>query len=475
MAPIHDKDVLIIFPGSEVTHVQYGLPESFTPPSVTIPSVIYKHPDGAENHFSAVEGTPVSPIVAGKIVDLPAFCYLLRVIIKTFVPIGASPAVLLASSIHWTPLQIERITQFVFQTCHVPYFTIELSSLLTTCAYNCQTSLVIEVGKEKTDITPIIDWVPGSSMAVTVEAGGDTVTQSIIDASSSDISGPLSWDQATALKKSGIYEVFNKDSDSYSRFFGEADTTNKESDAGEFDVAKIVVDGKAQEFVASHEKTKAEDGEEGQNSESDLPNHERDTNFLEYDGMKIEVGSLRFQGTEDLVNKIVDGVGIAVSHIDSIPARQDCWSNICLVGRTLTIPGLKESIMAALHARYNIVRSSTMSEIPTNINTPGNQTPTGSGSGAATPIPGSGASGTPAPEGYHDIGHGQVPTYMRLAKISEHFPEWKNYKIEDTPFLGAQIAAKVIFGAAPTASDSLYVTRYSYNISGPRTIWDVYG
>jgi actin-related protein 9 len=46
MPPFKDDQILIIAPGSQTTLAQYGLPESFTPPSHRFPTRIFLAPDG---------------------------------------------------------------------------------------------------------------------------------------------------------------------------------------------------------------------------------------------------------------------------------------------------------------------------------------------------------------------------------------------------------------------------------------------
>jgi actin-related protein 9 len=58
-----------------------------------------------------------------------------------------------------------------------------------------------------------------------------------------------------------------------------------------------------------------------------------------------------------------------------------------------------------------------------------------------------------------------------MAKIPEYFPEWKDVGFEEAVFLGAQVAAKVIFVVDQGLSKA-FMTRTDYNESGPQGIHD---
>lgn len=67
--------------------------------------------------------------------------------------------------------------------------------------------------------------------------------------------------------------------------------------------------------------------------------------------------------------------------------------------------------------------------------------------------------------------HGQTPTSVKLAKIPEYFPEWKEVGYEDAVFLGAQVAAKVLF-VADQGTNKGFMTRTDFNDQGPIGIHD---
>jgi len=130
------------------------------------------------------------------------------------------------------------------------------------------------------------------------------------------------------------------------------------------------------------------------------------------------------------------------------------------------------------------------SEIPSNISTP-------TGTGANTPQPQLGPHGgsqvnpllfaattaqtqhltpygsNPSMLGIHNAhsSHGQTPTSIKFVKPPEYFPEWKDVGFDESVFLGAQVAAKVIFVVDQGQSKG-YMTRPDYNDQGPQGIHD---
>lgn len=161
--------------------------------------------------------------------------------------------------------------------------------------------------------------------------------------------------------------------------------------------------------------------------------------------------------------------------------------------------GFKEALLATLNARYLISPSSATiftSELPSNITTP-------VATGANTPQPqahaphhGSGVNplllaatnnANLAPPGqpqqqlhqqfqqqqaqlsHQHSSHAQTPTSIKLLKVPDYFPEWKEVGMEEAGFLGAQIAAKVFFVVDQGLSKG-FMSRTEYNELGPQGI-----
>lgn len=493
--------------------------ESLAPATIQIPTRVYSHPKHiGENFFSSKgeEKDAIYPIKAGKIVNLPAFNYLLyevlififtrfffffsliriinhhffkyrkliyRAVINSLPRLNPPPltAILLLTSHQWSRLQIEHITQYIFETLNVPAFATIPTSLCASFAYAVQSAIVIDIGKDKTEITPIVEFAPVGVSQRTIPYGSSSINSQL-----KKKLPKLTDIQIEALKRSDIYQVLSEEA-TKSSWFGINDphgiskpSAKNDEEEGVVDVAAIVTSGRTREILAQREREKQQaidDEKAGVVKEKEKPNEDREFNYfqspdLPADSPSIKIGRERFQGTELLTDKISDAVGDVLKHLDEANKRQDCWDNVIIVGRGSNIKGLKEEIFFSLQTKYLISRPTMGSELPSMFNTSGYNTPSNNGPG--TPNPYGGTPSTPLPSNSGSSsqhpGHGQVPTQIRFAKQLEYFIDWKNYGWEEAPFLGAEIAAKQIFGGAV---EGTFITRTDYNAVGPSAIWDI--
>ncbi|KAL6706529.1 Actin-like protein arp9 [Coniothyrium glycines] len=208
---------------------------------------------------------------------------------------------------------------------------------------------------------------------------------------------------------------------------------------------------------------------------------------------EIEVGTERFMsGSDGAVEKLADAVHRVISSVDDVSKRSDLWDGLVVCGNGSKLRGFKEALLHAIQTKYVISPSSATiftSEIPSNISTP-------AGTGANTPQPQLGPHGgsqvnpllfaattaqsqhlTPHGSNPSTFGmshnthssHGQTPTSIKLVKPPEYFPEWKDVGFDESAFLGAQVAAKVIFVVDQGQSKG-YMSRPDYNDQGPQGI-----
>lgn len=208
---------------------------------------------------------------------------------------------------------------------------------------------------------------------------------------------------------------------------------------------------------------------------------------------EIEVGIERFQaGTGGMLENLADAIHRTIQSCGDINRRSDLWDSIIIVGNGSRVRGFKEALLDLLHKKYIISPSSATiftSELPSNMSTP-------MATGANTPLPGQqpphhsgvnplllaattaqnpqlqpSSSGLGQQQQQHSqhSSHGQTPTSIKLAKIPDYFPEWKEVGYEEASFLGAQVAAKVLFINDAGASNG-YMTRTGYNEQGPAGI-----
>ncbi|KAL8912287.1 MAG: hypothetical protein Q9171_002659 [Xanthocarpia ochracea] len=221
----------------------------------------------------------------------------------------------------------------------------------------------------------------------------------------------------------------------------------------------------------------------------------------------VEVGVERFQAaTGGILDQVADAVHRCILSVPEIGKRAEFWDNLIIVGNGSRVRGFKDALLAKLNNKYLISPSSATiftSELPSNFTTP-------VATGANTPQPQSHLStshhgpgvnpllaaavtasnpGGLAPPGQHQhlaaqlqmqqyqqqqqqhqhSGHGQTPTSIKLMKMPEYFPEWKDAGPEEAAFLGAQVAAKVVFVVDQGLSKG-FMSRTEYNDLGPQGI-----
>lgn len=216
---------------------------------------------------------------------------------------------------------------------------------------------------------------------------------------------------------------------------------------------------------------------------------------------EVSVGVERFMAiSESFMTLITSAIYRTVLAVPSPARRAELWDSMIVVGNGTSIRGFKEALVASLTARFLISPNSATiftSELPSNLSTPmatGANTPQYHGGGghngpnpllvAATTASSQMNMGNmqlhsttpmqPQMIGQQQTLHGshaQTPTSIKLARLPEYFSEWKDRGHEEAPFLGAQVAAKVIFGVDQGASKG-FMTRPDFNEQGPSGIHD---
>ena len=212
---------------------------------------------------------------------------------------------------------------------------------------------------------------------------------------------------------------------------------------------------------------------------------------------EIEVGPERFQAaTGGILERLADSIYRTVQSCGDINKRSDLWDSLIVIGNGSKVRGFKEALLEMLNKKYIIFPSSATiftSELPSNFSTPvatGANTPQPQLPGQAPPHhgvnplllaattaqhqqhlhpPPSSVLGQPHSSHQAHSSHGQTPTSIKYAKIPEYFPEWKEVGYDEASFLGAQVAAKVLFIVDGGVSNG-YMTRTSYNEQGPSGI-----
>lgn len=215
---------------------------------------------------------------------------------------------------------------------------------------------------------------------------------------------------------------------------------------------------------------------------------------------QLEVGPERFQAASGgILERLADAVHRTIQSCPEANKRSELWDSLIILGNGSKVHGFKEALLNKLQRKYIISPSSATiftSELPSNLSTPmgtGAQTPQPQLPGqphhssgvnplllAATTAsnpqlhPSSSGLGQSVSHSTHShSSHGQTPTSIKVAKIPDYFPEWKEVGYDEATFLGAQVAAKVLFIADGGISKG-YMTRTDYNEQGPMGIHEVY-
>ncbi|KAI9721009.1 MAG: hypothetical protein M1812_002488 [Candelaria pacifica] len=211
---------------------------------------------------------------------------------------------------------------------------------------------------------------------------------------------------------------------------------------------------------------------------------------------EIEVGIERFMaGSGGTLDAIADAVHRTILSVEEVGKRGELWDSLVILGNGSKVRGFKDALLATISNKYLISPSSATiftSELPSNISTPlatGANTPQPQPHGASHLAGGSHvnplllAATTASNPSLHPptsivsqkeqqnshSSHGQTPTSIKIAKIPEYFPEWKDVGYDEAAFLGAQVAAKVLFVVDQGLSKG-FMTRVEYNELGPQGI-----
>ncbi|KAK1090612.1 Actin-like protein arp9, partial [Friedmanniomyces endolithicus] len=192
---------------------------------------------------------------------------------------------------------------------------------------------------------------------------------------------------------------------------------------------------------------------------------------------EIEVGAERFQAASGgVLDRLADAIHRTVQScpdVNGANRRSELWDSLIIVGNGAKVRGFKEALIDTIQRKYIISPSSATiftSELPSNLSTPmatGANTPQPQFPGA--PHHGGGVNplllaattaqnpglhpssstlsqlGQPSASSNIHSSHAQTPTSVKLAKIPEYFPEWKEVGYDEAAFLGAQVAARVLF------------------------------
>ncbi|KAF9097636.1 hypothetical protein BGX29_007998 [Mortierella sp. GBA35] len=211
---------------------------------------------------------------------------------------NASP-VLMVVPTDWTKEEHERITQIFFENFNVPGLYLAEEPLMTLYGCAAVTGLVIDIGHNSTEITPILDTQIQRHAIQSIPLAGSDIDKHFLQLLKSDAQlvreygEPLDLEFARHLKESGVCQVLGKD--------------EKEN------------------------KTRAQ---------------------AEYNGKKFTIGSVRYKAAEPLFNPDLVGKRVqtlieaihAAQYTCKAEKRQSLWESIIVTGGTCQIKGLQARI-----------------------------------------------------------------------------------------------------------------------------------
>jgi actin-related protein 9 len=145
------------------------------------------------------------PIQDGKITDWPCFFALISHVYNALNP-PFHTAILLITQPSWTPREHEKLAQFFFEKFKTPAFGLMDAALATTWAYGVHTATIVDVGKGKTDVTAVSEFIPHLQGRIVSlpGSGGEAFTEALHDKLKSK---GFNRDMCEQLKKSPICEI----------------------------------------------------------------------------------------------------------------------------------------------------------------------------------------------------------------------------------------------------------------------------
>lgn len=200
-------------------------------PELEIPTQIYRSTkqDGSYAYHSTNKDNTaelINPIQSGSIVDIEAFTQFLRLIYVSILSNRVNKnqdafeaelsniPLLLITHHFWSQSDLERITQYIFESLEINNLIQLPASLAATYSMiSLQNCCIIDVGTYHTDVIPIVDYAQLDHLVSSIPMGGQSINESLKKLLPQ-------WDdhQIESLKKSSIFEVLSDDAKKLSNF-----------------------------------------------------------------------------------------------------------------------------------------------------------------------------------------------------------------------------------------------------------------
>lgn len=352
-----------------------------------------------EEDVASEEGA-IFPMENGRIVDWGCFFALLTHVHNTLSPPFHTP-IMLISEPAWSLRDREAITQFVFEKFKTPAFCLMDSAAAVCYGYGTGTATVVDVGKDKVDVTAVTDFLVNEhGRGIALEGcGGDYLTDRLQELLGSK---GFTREMCEQLKRSNITELLSAGtplpgaaatahqegsqpapapgptaepgaSEENQQPKNQNGTAENEEEEGVLDVAAIVSGGNTSEYLAAREKEKGpvKKGADPNAKPVRLPNSKKEKatfqfqEFVKLEPEKdapsgpgrfirqtrdIEVGVERFlaatpkQKTGDrLSSGLLEDIATQIHHtILAVPdatKRSELWDSLIIVGNGSKVKG----------------------------------------------------------------------------------------------------------------------------------------
>ncbi|ODV58172.1 Arp9p ASCRUDRAFT_128369 [Ascoidea rubescens DSM 1968] len=461
MPLFREDNYFIIVLGSLNTVVQFGLEDPFRPPKYLIPSIIYQHKLKKSYHINIKSVSPknlendyskISFIQHGQIVNINAFNQFIRLIyysaLKKFISADrlaindySIPLLIINSSTKDfnNNYNLQRITNFVFnnlKNCNFFCFLSNASSLLFAYGNNLSSALIVDIGYEKLNIVPIIDFQIIKFSKLEINIGSNLINSKL-----EKLLPNLSASQIEDLKKSSVYEILSiDDQEIYDKIHNRnlkslknlngLNKDNEEDDDDQLDVLSIINSTKNPKEILNErqkkKKLKSSSNKNNNNNSQPLKNSNLVENtFIDSNGDSFKIGPERFKGSKELILIVANSIYNVINNLPHKPSiKQDLWNNIIINGKVFQIKGFKDNLFNYLNEKFLVK--------PTSEND--NQPPLSLITHNSDDLLSS---------KYNLF---QTPTSIKFLKNLDYFSEWKtlNQNSNDLTLLGGQIFMKLM-------------------------------
>ncbi|KAI9208297.1 actin family [Polychytrium aggregatum] len=248
----------------------------------------------------------VRPIQGGLVADWGAFEALLDDILIRQLAVNRAKnesLVVLSLPVRWNKFEHERLAQIMFESLNCPGILVVEQPLMALYGANLSTGLVIDIGHETTDITPVIDNVVVRHASITLDLGGSDIDQYLLSLLREDPQVAQDYGHAPDLK------------------LARAIKESKFCDIRPATIAKVDTETERKPFT--------------------------------FDGKTINLGLNRHLCANVLFDPLLvgksipnlcEGIQLAISAINDLDKRFALWESLLITGGSSNLIGLKDRL-----------------------------------------------------------------------------------------------------------------------------------